>query len=210
MALSSDLITVIAAAITLVVGGILAFGYRFSDKSGKYDDKSQSDELNEIRMAMRSDVTVRSLDNLWKFLYESDQQLQKEGRRLDVNLLLLDVYRREPFNKLINDLEQTFTESMKLKEAWIELKKSYGRLGNIFYAYAAVLAATGFPALFLSSDGVNFFSMETLTLLWVLVIILGAGFLIPIIMTYQKVRSNRNAYQEKRKQYLIDEVKVAK
>jgi hypothetical protein len=210
MALSSDLITVIAAALTLVVGGILAFGYRCSDKSGKYEDKSQSDELNEIRMAMRSDMTVRSLDNLWKFLSESNQQLQKEGRTLDVNLLLLDVYRREPFNKLINDLEQTFTESMKIKEAWIGLKTSNGRLGNILYTYAAALSVTGFPALFLSSDGVNLLSMDVLMFLWSSVIILGLVFLIPIIITYRRVCSSRNAYQEKRKQYLIDEVKIAK
>jgi Holliday junction resolvase len=43
---------------------------------------------------------------------------------MDIGLLLYDTERRQPFNKLLNDLEKTFKESINIKEAWLAVKFS--------------------------------------------------------------------------------------
>lgn len=212
MSLPSELISVVAGALAVLVGSTLAFGHRYADKSSKFDEKSQSDELNEIRMEMRSDVTVLAIDRLWRFLVEVNQKVNPKMKRdglMDVSLLLYDVDQRERFNKLLNDLEKTFKESVNIKEAWVALRFNYGRLGKIFYAYAAMVGLIGFPLLCLSSQTVAFLSTEHITLLWILLAVLGVLFWGPITYVYRKITSNMMIYQEKRKQYL-DGVKIVK
>jgi hypothetical protein len=209
MALSPELVSVVAAALTILIGCIIAFGHRCADESGKFDERSKTDELNEIRMAIRADVTILAIDKLWQFLVDTNQKMKKEGSSMDVRLLLYDVIRREPFNKLVNDLEQTFKESMNTKDAWVMLKTSYGRLGKILYVFSATLAFIGYPLLCLSSQTVTLLSTEQLILSWILIAILGIVFLGLIVYIHRTIASNRRIYQEKR-QYLVDGVKIGK
>lgn len=213
MALSSELVNVVAGALAIVVGAIFVFGHRFSDKSGKFGEKSQSDELNEIRLAMREDTVIKAIDRVWQFLMKTDLEIKKESKNkhsLNVRDLPYDINRRDLFNKLINELEQSFQDGAKVKETYLALRSGYGRLGKILYACATVLAALGFPLLCLSSQTLSLLSSEQLVLLWFLVAILGILFLGLVVYTYRQIASNMTVYQAKWKQYRIDDVKVGR
>jgi hypothetical protein len=208
MALSSELLGVVAAALTFLVGIIFVFGHRFSDKSGKFDEKSQSDELNEIRMAMREDIVVKAIDRMWQFLMKTNVEMKKGS--MSVGDLLYDINRRELFNKFINELEQSFQDGAKIKEAWLALRSGYRRLGKILYAFATVLGATGYPLLCSSSQTVSLLSSEQLFLSWFVVAIVGILFVGLAVYTHRQIASNMSIYQAKWRQYSIDDVKVGK
>jgi hypothetical protein len=214
MALSSELVGVVAGALAILVGAILVFGHRFSDKSGKFDEKSQGDELNEIRLAMREDTVIKAIDRMWEFLMKTDLEMKKESKMKNelknVRNLPYDINRRDLFNKLINELEQSFQESVKVKETWLALRSGYGRLGKILYACATVLGALGFPLLCLSSQTLSLLSSEQLVLLWFVVAILGILFLGLVVYTHRQIASNMTVYQAKWRQYRIDDVKVGR
>ena len=209
MALSSELVGVVAGALAILVGAILVFGHRLSDKSGKFDEKSQSDELNEIRLAMREDTVIKAIDRMWRFFMKTDLEMKK-GSKMNVGDLLYDINRRDLFNKLINELEQSFQDSAKVKETWLALRSGYGRLGKILYACATVLGALGFPLLCLSSQTLSLLSSEQLVLLWFVVAILGILFLGLVVYTHRQIASNMTVYQAKWRQYRIDDVKVGR
>jgi len=220
MALSSELVGVVAGALSVLTVTIFAFGYRFSDKSGKFDEKSQSDELNAIRVGMREGPVIEAIDRMWQFLKETNDKLKdaelKKGSKSITDLkapmrvvdLLYDINRRELFNRVINELEQSFQDSAKVKEAWLALKTGYGQLGKSFYVFGVVFAVTSYPLLCLSSQTLAFLSSDQLLLSWSVVAILGILFLVPIVYTHRKIASNMSVYQAKRRQYLIDNVKV--
>jgi len=208
MALSSELVGVVGGALGILVGAIFVFGQRFSDKSGKFGEKSQSDELNIICLAMREDTVIKAIDRMWRFLMETD--LVKKGSKKTVGDLLYDINRRDLFNKLINELEQSFQDSARVKETYLALRSGYGRLGKILYACATVLAALGFPLLCLSSQTLSLLSSEQLVLLWFAVVILGILFLGLVIYTHRQIASNMTAYNAKWKKYRIDDVKVGR
>ncbi len=210
MSLSSESVTVIAGALAVFVGSAIVFGIRCGDKGSKLDEKSQIDELNEIRMAMRSDATLLAVDRLWQFLTEVNQKMKKERLEMDVSLLLIDVDRREPFNKLLNDVEKTFRDCLNVKDSWNAMKSNYTRLAEILYAYAATIGLIGFSLLCLNLVTPTLLSSEGLTVAWTLVLVIGILFLIPLIYIYRKVALNVAIYQEKKKHYLIDEVKIQK
>lgn len=208
MTLSSDSVTVLGGALAIIVGVIFTFGYRFSDKSNKFEDKTQTDELNEIRMAMRSDSTVYAIEKLWAFLTETSNEI---GKDFDVTLLLFDTVHREPFNKLINEIERTFTESANIKQAWSGQKCLCWRLGKILYGCAIGLAGFGFPLLVLSSQSSPLtLSGDSLIILWILFLAMSIAFIAPIKYTYDQIVSAAKIYREKRDKYLVDEVRITK
>lgn len=195
MTLSSDSVTVLGGALAIIVGVIFTFGYRFSDKSNKFEDKTQTDELNEIRMAMRSDSTVYAIEKLWAFLTETSNEI---GKDFDVTLLLFDTVHREPFNKLINEIERTFTESANIKQAWSGQKCLCWRLGKILYGCAIGLAGFGFPLLVLSSQSSPLtLSGDSLIILWILFLAMSIAFIAPIKYTYDQIVSAAKIYREK-------------
>jgi len=209
MALSPEIVSLVVSALAVLVGSTIAFGHHYADKSSKFDEKSQSDELNDIRMDMRADTTILVVIRLWQFLTEVNEKMKK-GSGMDIGLLLYDTERRQPFNRLLNDLEKTFKESINIKEAWLAAKFNYGRLSKILYAYAATIGLIGFPLLGLSLPTVCFLSTEQLTIIWAIFAVLGTFFLGPIVYTHRKISSNMTIYQEKWKQYSIDQVKIGK
>jgi hypothetical protein len=210
MTLSTDSITVIGTALAVVVGAVLTFAYRYSDKSSKFDEKTQTDELNEIRFWMRSESTVKAIDKLYAFLSETKERKIKEGDRFEVTVLLYDTVRREPFNKILNEVEHTFSESAKIKQAWSDQKSLCARLGKILYLFAAVVAAFGFTLLFLSSQNSPFIlSSNILITLLALFLIVCVAFIVSIKYTNDKIISSRKIYSEKRDKYL-EEVKIEK
>jgi ABC-type transport system involved in multi-copper enzyme maturation permease subunit len=210
MSLSSELVTVIAGALALFVGSVIVFGIRYADKSSKLDEKSQIDELNRIRMAMRSDATLIAVDRLWRFLTEVHQKMKKEGLEMDVGLLLYDVDRRESFNKLLNDVEKTFRDGLNVKDTWNAMKFNYERLANVLYAYAATIGLVGFSLLCLNVVTSTLLSSEELTIAWTLVVGIGILFLVPLTYIHRKVALNLTIYQERKKQYFTDEVRIEK
>jgi hypothetical protein len=213
MALSSELVGVVAGALTVLVGAIFVFGHRFSDKSGNFDEKPQSDELNEIRMKMREETVLPAIDRMWQFLKKTDREMKKEGSserdKMKAGDLLYDINRRELFNRLINELEQSFQDDTKIKEAWLALRSGYARLGKILYACATVLGATGFSLLCLSSQTLTLLSSEQLVLSWFAVAVLGILFLGLAVYIHRQIASKMTVYQAKRTQY-FDDLKVGR
>jgi hypothetical protein len=61
MAISLSLLLVLMAILGVLIATAVAFGHRCSDRSGKLEEKSAIDELNEIRMAIRADSTAPAL-----------------------------------------------------------------------------------------------------------------------------------------------------
>jgi hypothetical protein len=207
MLLSSDLVSLLAVFLIALVGFIIAFAYRFGDKCNKYDEKAQTDELNEIRLAMRSESTVNAINKMWKFLYAADQ-LVKQGLNLDVGVLLVDNVRKEPFNKLINELDQTFRENENVKENWDSIKYGYSRLSKFLYVYAGSFGVACIVPLCLSLPSVDIIPPVGTIILWVVCAIIGIAFLIPIFYFYKKIAQSESAYAEKKKQYITDEVRL--
>lgn len=210
MSLSSELVTVIAGALAVFVGSVIVFGIRCADKSSKLDEKPQIDELNEIRMAIRSDATLLAVDRLWRFLTGVNQEMKKEGLEMDVSLLLIDVDRRESFNKLLNDVEKTFRDGLNVKDAWSAMKFNYARLANVLYAYAATIGLIGFSLLCSSVVMPTLLTSEELTIMWTLVVVIGILFLVPLTWIHRKIALNATFYQDRKKQHITDEVKIEK
>jgi hypothetical protein len=209
MTLSSDLVTAIAGALAVFVGAIVVFGIRCADKSDKLNEKSQTDELNEIRSTLRQDITLPAVDRLWQFLAEVNEKFKKEDppRKMDVNLLLLDFEVREPFNKLLNDVEKSFGDDLYVREVWTLLKSSYSRFAHILYAYAATVGSLGFFLLFLNLTEPTLFSQEEFIITWGAVLIVGILFLIPLVCICWKITKNKEIYEKKKKEYQ-DKVRI--
>lgn len=74
MIIPPESMPVFSAALVLLIGTAIVFGHRYTTQSSNFDEKSKTDELNEIRMAIRSDTTIPALDKLWRFLVITDQK----------------------------------------------------------------------------------------------------------------------------------------
>ena len=208
--MSPESISILLGALTVLVGSTILLGHRYADKSGKFDQKSKIDELNEIRIAIRSDTTVSALDTIWRFLVETDQKMRREGEEMDVKSLLYDTSRRDYFNRLINDLERTFRDSMNVRKTWDNLRLQYKKLGNILYGGATIAGLAGYPLLFLSSQSTAFLSLQQYYLLGIFLIIVGIIVLGLVMYTRGKIVHNMKIYREFKKQYLIDELRIGK
>jgi hypothetical protein len=174
------------------------------------DEKSQTEELNEIRLGMRSDTTLPAVDKLWRFLTEVNRKMKEEKphpRELDVTLLLLDVENRDPFNKLLNDIEKSFENDLHLRGVLTTLKSDYSRLACVFYAYAATIGSLGFLLLFLNLMEPTLLTTEEYTIAWVSFLVVGMLFLLPLAYIWRKTTKNTKTYNEKKKEYQ-DKVRV--
>lgn len=214
--MSPESTSILLGALTVFVGSVIVFAHRYDDKKGKFDEKSKIDELNEVRMAMRSDTTVSVLDNIWHFLFEIDRKMRsnKEDKIVDapflkVDILLYDTSTREYFNKLINDLEQTFRDSMNVRNAWDNLRGNYGQLGKVLYLFAAIEGLVGYPLLFFVSQLNSLLTMEQYYLWGVSPFIVAIIFICLIVYILGKISHNSEVY-DKFKEKLIDGVRIGK
>jgi len=204
MIVPTELMSVIAGALTLLVVVTIAFGHRYADKSAKLDEKTKIDELNEIRIAMRSDATIPVLDKVWRFLVKRDQKMREEGENFDINSLLYDIEHRDYFNKLINDLERTFRDNASVRETWEDLRALYGKLGNTLYGFGLIVALVGYPLLVLSSQFATLLSPLQCYLLWILLVIIGITFLGLILHFREKAMSCLKNYKKSKEQYNLN------
>src|SRR5438445_4633867 len=136
MLVSPAAATTIVAALTLVVGTAIGFGDRYGDAKAKLLEKARTDELNDIRLAIRDGETIPVLQNLWNFLNLANQEIKKSNLELYVSSFKFDVERRERFNHLINDVFLSFKIEAGVKECWDELVLRYGSLCRSLYALA--------------------------------------------------------------------------
>ena len=206
--MSPTSITVLAAALGVSVAACLAFGHRYGDKSSSLDQKPKTDELNDIRIAMRSGSTILVIKELWGFLVETQKRLKKEGLNMDVGSLLYDTDRRHRFNQLINDLERTFEESVSIKDSWNQLRICYGQLGNALYGFGAVVGVAGYSLLINETLSSTILSVEQLKAIIAVFAILCILLLAITLRIRQKIVSNETIYKKAKVQYLIEEVRI--
>ena len=209
MIVPTELVSVFAGVLTLLIAVSIAFGHRYADKSAKLDEKTKIDELNEIRIAMRSDTTIPVLDKIWRFFLETDQKMREESLNFDIHSLLYDIKRREFFNKLINDLERTFKDSASVREAWEDIRLQYGKLGNTLYGFALIVALVGYPLLVLSSEFMTLLTPLQCYLLWILLVIVGIIFLALVLYFHGKAMFSLKNYKKPKEQYLVDELRIS-
>lgn len=207
--MSSESITILLGALTVFVGSTIMFGHRYADKCSKFDEKSKIDELNEVRIEMRADTTISALDNIWRFLLDNIQMRAKD-QDMKIDILLSDTTTRKYFNKLINDLEQTFRASMNVRNAWDNLRVYYGKLGKILYWFAAIEGLVGYPLLLFGSQLNPFLTLQQYYIWGGVLFIVAIIFMGLIVYIRRKISHNSNIYNEIKKKYLIDEVKIWK
>lgn len=208
--MSPEPITILLGALTVFVGSTIVFGHRYADKCSKFDEKSKIDELNEVRIEMRADTTVSALDKIWRFLLDINRQMRAKDQDMKIDILLIDTTTRKYFNKLINDLEQTFRDSMKVRNAWDNLRVYYGKLGKILYWFAAIEGLAGYPLLLFGSQLNPFLTLQQYYIWGGVLFILAIIFMGLIVYVRRKISHNSNIYNEIKKKYLIDEVKIGK
>lgn len=90
MIVPTELMPLIAGILALLIGLTIAFGHRCADKSAKQDEKTKIDELNEIRVAMRSKKTIPVLDKIWRLFVEPAQKRRDQNRKFEIDVLLYD------------------------------------------------------------------------------------------------------------------------
>lgn len=207
MVMSPETLAIVLSAFSVVLGVIVVFGHRFKDKKDKNAEKSKIDELNEIRLAMRSDETALALDDVYRFI---DREMKEKKDETKVDILLYDTTTREYFNKLINSLEKTFRNSMKVRSSWDNLGSNYGKLGNILYCFATIEGIAGYPLLFLWLQQNPFFSLQQYYLWVSLMLIVAIVFIVLIWYFLRRISEYSKVYEEFKEKYLIDEVRIGK
>jgi len=208
MLISAALATTFAGALAVVVVAALGFGHRYGDAKVRLLEKTKTDELNDVRLAIRDGETIPILQNLWNFLNLTNQEMKKVNLELDVSSLKFDVERRERFNHLINDVFRSFKIEAGVKECWDELVQEYGDLGRTMYILSATVAIGGYSAIFLSLTGLlDSLALEVAVVVIIIVvicIILGVyGF-----SMLSKIGHNLKLYQDAIKKYLVEAPRV--
>nr|MDO8099324.1 hypothetical protein [Candidatus Njordarchaeota archaeon] len=203
MLLTPELRTVLIPVLGIFAGALLTLGLRYSGKAERCDDKA--DELNDIRMQMRSKNTLPALDRLLQFMVETNKK-EKKGS-LGVSVRLYDTERKDILNRLINDIEQTFKNSRRIGEALDSIRSAYQQIGRALYVLVvAALGSLGLIVLDLvlasSESGLMFIFL--LDVLFVIFILCSYS----IFSQLRIAHSNEKLYQKERKQYLLDEVKI--
>ncbi len=199
MALSPQFTTVLAGALAVLVGASIAFGHRYADKRSKLDENSS--ELNEISIGIRTETTVPSLDKLYRYLVETEKTVGSSN--FDVASLFYDVNRRKQFNHLINELERTFSDSSNVKNTWLTLRASYGRLGDAFYGFAVVVGAGGYTLLLLESDYLGPLTPALVMPLFVLFVAVAIVIGVLITVIHRRITTNLRTYEKAKDRQLI-------
>jgi hypothetical protein len=202
--MSPEVTPILIGVLTVFVGTTIVFGHRYNDKKEKFDEKSKIDELNEIRMSIRSDTTSSALENIWHFI---DEQISGKKIVKRVWELFYETTSRQYFNRLINELEKTFKESMDVRDVWDDLRRKYGQLGRTLYLFGIIEAVLGYPLiaffaldLFLSAEQYYIWSSSLFVVAFVFISI--------IIHTQRKISHNSEIYEKIKSKYMIDEVRI--
>jgi len=202
--MSPEVVSILVGVLTILVGTTIVFGHRYSDKKDKFDEKSKLDELNEIRIEMRLDKTSLALEDVYHFLYE---QLNIKKVVKKVWELFYETSSRRYINKLINELEQTFRESMNVQNVWDNLRCKYGQMGKVLYLLGAIEALAGYPLIALVAFN-SFQSIEQFYLWGIGLFIVAIIFIGLIIYIQKKISYNLKIYNEIKKKYLEDGVRI--
>jgi len=199
--MSPESISILLGALTVFVVSTLAFGHRYADKCGKFDEKSKTDELNRILRGIRADSFVSTFEKIWGFLREIDRKMVVKDQDMN-NIVMNDIRESDPrgkfFNNLINDLEQTFGDSVNVKNAWEHIRVYYGKLGNILYWFAGIEALVGYPLLVLVSQVNLFLTLQQYLICLAVLIIVAVTFIGLIIYVRRKISHNSKIYNEYR------------
>ena len=208
MLLSAGLATAFVGALAVIVGTTVGFAHRYGDAHSKLLEKTKTDELNDVRLALRDDETIPVVQNLWTFLNLTNQEMKKVDLELDISSLKFDVERREKFNGLINDLFKSFKVEARVKQCWDELVQHYRNIGRTLYALSATAAIGGYSMIILGLTSL----LDPFVLQAVVgTIVIGTG--CAIIGAYSfsllgKIGHSLKLYQDAIKKYLVEVPRV--
>jgi hypothetical protein len=209
--MSPESISVLLGALTIFVGSTIVFGHRCCDKCGKFDEKTKIDELNDVRKRLRAGSFVSVFETIWGFLREIDRKMGVK----DINDIVMNEISETDtagkfFQKLINDLEQTFRADVDVRTAWENIRVYYGKLGKILYWFAAIEGLAGYSLLLLAAQSTTFLSQQQYLMCGGILFIVAITFIGLIVYVRRKISYNLKIYNEFREKCLIDEVKFEK
>src|SRR5439155_18312802 len=208
MLLSAPLATTFAAALALIVGTGIGLGHRYGDAKSKLLDKPKTDQLNEIRLAIRDEETIPILQNLWNFLDLVNQEMKKLSLALDVSSFKFDIERREKVNHLINEIFRSFKAEAGVKQCWDDLVQRYGNLGLTLYTFSAIAGLGGYTTISLGLTGLldNFGLGATLTSIIITIVCGVLGFY--SFALHLNIKNSLKLYQNAVKKYLTEVPRV--
>lgn len=206
--IATDQFTVFIAILGIILTSLIAFGAHAHSAGTKFQGKSSIDELNAIRLYIRSDTTPKSLDKLWSFFKETSKEMESEGMGLDICSLYFDVSRNKRFNQIINEVESTFTESQNIKEIWLNIGEQYKKLGYLLITLALYVGMFGFSLIYYYIQEEALISYNSLNSLSVAYILSCFLFLLAIVYYRELVMSKIKIYHDAKHKYLVEVVRV--
>lgn len=208
MLLSSALATPIAGALALAVGVAIAFGRKYGDSRASLHEKTKTDELNELRLAIRDEHTIPIIGRLWAFLDRTNKELKSINLELDIDSLKFDVVRREKFNGFINEVFQSFKTEDEVKRCWSELVSCYSDLSRTLYLLGIVMALGGYSILILSlTSYLDNLPLETLIAV-IVTISISAALGIMGYYVLRKIGRSLKLYQNAVNKYVVEVPRV--
>lgn len=211
MTLPANSLTLAIAIIAVLIGTLIVFGHRCADKASKYDEKQASDELNDIRYAVRTDNTIPALNNFHNFVWNeySNGKRQNIESSSYIESMFYDIAKRRKLNDLINKIEDTFRESMTIKLAWSSIRVQYSELSKWLYGFALVIGVGGYSLLYIGSmENVLIVDVQLVVYCCVLYCIAGIAILVVIIYKRRKLLSNLTIYRDYKDKYSTNNLRV--
>jgi len=206
--MSPELAAILGTALAILIASSLTFGHRYNDRGSKMNETTRTEELHALRVELRSETTLPVIEKIWQFLLQAEGKRYKEGQPMDVESVYYDTDLRVEFNKLLNELEKTFGNSINIRDTWFTLRKLYGRVGNTLYLFGITSGVGGYSLLISSLDDVNVLSQQHMSILTALYVIGLVILLAFVLLLRQKIESYISTYQKAKDQYLINEVRI--
>jgi hypothetical protein len=208
MLLSAALATPFVGALAIIVTTAVLFGRKYGDARESLLAKTKTDELNDLRLAIRDEHTIPKLQDLWEFLNNTNEEMKKIDLELDVESLKFDVQRRDKFNRLTNDIFHAFKIEAGVKQCWDELLIHYASLGRVLYVLGATAALGGYSIVILSLTPVLDSAVTEVIVAAALVILVCLLLGVQSFSLLKRIGRSLKLYQDAVSKYLADVPRV--
>ena len=201
----------------MIFGIPVYFGKYYFSKSGKFEDKNQLDELNELRIQIRNIETLPAIDKIWKYLdYVYDEKARNRGGPNPIEIKATDIAHdnehRHELHTLLNELTKIIKKDLDVKGVCNKLMEDYRKIGNMLFILVGVLGSGSVILIFVIPI-LNLLHIEEpvssyIPYLWLVLIVVVLTIIFRTISLIQKTKSIQRSYYEQRKKYLTEDVRI--
>ena len=212
MPLNSEWGLVIVPLLVFLVSASFYCSKYYHDKSGKFEDKDQLEELNELRIQIRNTETLPVIDKLWEYLdHVYDEKTGYLGDSNPINIKATDIAydheHRHNLNTLLNELTRIIEKDLDVKGVWNKLMEGYRKISINIFILAGV-SGSGFVIPILNLLHIDESISSYIPYLWLVQFAVGVTILSRTISLIQKTKSDQRSYSEKRKKYLTEDIRI--